>query len=59
MLLTYDPVRAYEVLLIEAKYGAPRWPAFAHTYGFDPARPVHGEVEALSRPNSVPGRRRR
>ncbi|MFI1015767.1 hypothetical protein [Streptomyces sp. NPDC020965] len=31
----------------EGKSGAPRWPGFARRYGFDPARPVQWEVEAL------------
>ncbi|MEV8015265.1 hypothetical protein AB0O76_02665 [Streptomyces sp. NPDC086554] len=47
VLLTYDQVRAYELPATEGKRGDPRWPAFADRYGFDPARPVQCEVEAL------------
>ncbi|MFD4260704.1 hypothetical protein ACFWR9_24555 [Streptomyces sp. NPDC058534] len=47
ILLTYEQVRAYELPATEGKRGDPRWPAFARRYGFDPARPVQWEVEAL------------
>ncbi|WP_260334476.1 hypothetical protein [Streptomyces beigongshangae] len=46
-LLTYDQVRAYGLPATEGKHDDPRWPAFARRYGFDPARPVQREVEAL------------
>ncbi|MFJ9341959.1 hypothetical protein ACIRP0_22050 [Streptomyces sp. NPDC101733] len=32
--------------------GDPRWPAFAHRYGFDIERPVQWELEALE-PNEL------
>ncbi|MGW3661083.1 hypothetical protein ACWD6R_38020 [Streptomyces sp. NPDC005151] len=47
VLLTYDQVRAYELPATEGKQGDPRCRAFARRYGFDPARPVQWEVEAL------------
>lgn len=47
MQLTYDQVRAYALPATESKQGDPRWPTFADRYGFDPARPVEWEVEAL------------
>ncbi|MFE5178583.1 hypothetical protein [Streptomyces sp. NPDC056634] len=48
VLLTYDQVvHEYELPATEGKRGDPRWPAFARRYGFDPARPVQWEVEAL------------
>lgn len=47
VLLTYEQVRAYGLPATEGKSGDPRWPAFARRYGFDPARPVQWEVEAL------------
>ncbi|MGW2818999.1 hypothetical protein [Streptomyces sp. NPDC001415] len=47
VLLTYDQVRTYELPATEGKRGDPRWLAFAERHGFDPARPVQWEVEAL------------
>ncbi|MFJ8596857.1 hypothetical protein [Streptomyces sp. NPDC093598] len=47
VLLTYAQVRDYELPATEGKHGDPRWPAFACHPGFDPARPVQWEVEAL------------
>lgn len=47
VLLTYEQVRAYGLPATEGKSGDPRWPAFARRYGFDIARPVQWEVEAL------------
>ncbi|MEO3978116.1 hypothetical protein [Streptomyces sp. CAU 1734] len=47
VLLTHDQVQRYGLPATEGKSGDPRWPAFARRYGFDPARLVQWEVEAL------------
>jgi hypothetical protein len=47
VLLTHDQVLAYGLPPAEGKRGDPRWPAFAARHGFDPARPVQWEVEAV------------
>lgn len=47
VLLTYEQVRAYGLPATEGKSGDPRWLAFARRYGFDIARPMQWEVEAL------------
>ncbi|MEU5163830.1 hypothetical protein AB0G74_30035 [Streptomyces sp. NPDC020875] len=47
VLLTHDQVQRYGLPPAEGKHGDPRWPAFARRHGFDPARPVQWEVEAL------------
>ncbi|MCX4665031.1 hypothetical protein [Streptomyces uncialis] len=47
VLLTHDQVRQYGLPETGGKHGDPRWPSFARRHGFDPARPVQWEVEAL------------
>ncbi|WP_051838755.1 hypothetical protein [Streptomyces sp. NRRL WC-3742] len=49
VLLTNEQRIAYGLPPTEGKKGDPRWSAFAAKYGFDPARPVQWEVEALER----------
>jgi len=48
VLLTFDQVRDYRLPATEGKREDPRWPAFAARHGFDAARPVQWEVEALA-----------
>lgn len=50
VLLTYDQVRAYELPATEGKQGAPRWPAFADRYGFDPRWPNSDVLSSRPRP---------
>ncbi|MFG2774753.1 hypothetical protein [Streptomyces sp. NPDC048350] len=47
VLLTDEQVREYQLPPAEGKRDDPRWPRFAHRYGFDIDRPVQWEVEAL------------
>ncbi|MER8103914.1 hypothetical protein [Kitasatospora sp. NPDC094016] len=49
VLLTDEQRIAYRLPPTEGKKNDPRWPAFAAKYGFDPARPVQWEAEALDR----------
>ncbi|MFI9332656.1 hypothetical protein ACIGZJ_34625 [Kitasatospora sp. NPDC052868] len=49
VLLTNEQRIAYGLPPAEGKKGDPRWPRFAAKYGFDPARPVQWEIEALER----------
>ncbi|WP_326847336.1 hypothetical protein [Streptomyces kaniharaensis] len=49
VLLTNEQRITYGLPPAEGKAGDRRWPAFAAKYGFDPARPVQWEVEALER----------